>query len=74
MTSSDRDGPAEGKPFEQFADRYDAWFDRERGHRIFGVEAQCLRALLEGVPRPWLEVGVGTGRFAHALGDRKSVV
>jgi ubiquinone/menaquinone biosynthesis C-methylase UbiE len=55
-------------PFEQLASRYDAWFDGERGRRIFPVEVACLRGLLAGVPRPWLEVGVGTGRFAAALG------
>ncbi|MBN1912232.1 MAG: class I SAM-dependent methyltransferase [Pirellulales bacterium] len=27
----------------------------------------CLRQLCHDLPRPWLEVGVGTGRFAHAL-------
>jgi len=31
------------------------------------VEAGCIRDLLEEAPRPWLEVGVGTGRFAAAL-------
>jgi len=54
-------------PFEQLADRYDRWFDSEKGGRIFRVEAQCIRDLLVGVSRPWLEVGVGTGRFAAAL-------
>lgn len=54
-------------PFEQLAARYDGWFDSPRGRRIFGVEAACIRGLLEGMPRPWLEVGLGTGRFAAAL-------
>jgi len=54
-------------PFERLANRYDAWFDSEKGRRIFQVEANCLRDLLEETPRPWLEVGVGTGRFAAAL-------
>lgn len=54
--------------FDNLADRYDAWFDSPDGAPIFAAEVRCVRALLEGVPRPWLEVGVGTGRFAEALG------
>jgi ubiquinone/menaquinone biosynthesis C-methylase UbiE len=54
-------------PFDELADRYDQWFDSEKGHRIFRVEAECVRDLLVYMPRPWLEVGVGTGRFAAAL-------
>ena len=54
-------------PFERLADRYDAWFENKKGRRIFRVEVDCLRDLLEETPRPWLEVGVGTGRFAAAL-------
>jgi ubiquinone/menaquinone biosynthesis C-methylase UbiE len=53
--------------FERLAARYDGWFDSARGRRIFGVEAGCIRDLLEEMPRPWLEVGIGTGRFAAAL-------
>lgn len=55
------------EPFERHARRYDAWFDHERGRRIFPVEVACLRKILYDLPRPWLEVGVGTGRFASAL-------
>jgi len=55
------------KPFERLADRYDAWFDSDKGRRVFRVEVECIRDLLEEMPRPWLEVGVGTGRFAAAL-------
>ncbi|MCK5806545.1 MAG: class I SAM-dependent methyltransferase, partial [Lentisphaeria bacterium] len=55
------------QPFEQLAERYDAWFDTERGARVFRVEAQCIGDLLVDRPRPWLEVGVGTGRFAAML-------
>ena len=54
--------------FDNLADRYDAWFDSPDGAPIFAAEARCVRALLEGAPRPWLEVGVGTGRFAETLG------
>jgi len=54
--------------FDELAQRYDAWFESEQGAPIFAAEVECVRRLLEGVPRPWLEVGVGTGRFAEALG------
>ena len=55
-------------PFERLAERYDAWFETEKGHRIFRVEVDCIRDLLEEMSRPWLEIGVGTGRFAAAIG------
>jgi SAM-dependent methyltransferase len=46
---------------------YDAWFDKE-GSPIFFIEVQAFRELLPSLPKPWLEVGVGSGRFAEALG------
>jgi len=54
--------------FEHEAARYDAWFDSERGKMLFASEVLCLRQLSGALPRPWLEIGVGTGRFAGALG------
>jgi SAM-dependent methyltransferase len=54
--------------FDREAARYDAWFDSERGRPLFESEVLCLRQLSAGLRRPWLEVGVGTGRFAEALG------
>jgi len=54
--------------FDTHADDYDAWYDNEPGNTIFGMEVACLRPLLHGYPRPYLEVGVGSGRFAQALG------
>lgn len=54
--------------FDRLAERYDAWYDRPPGSTIFPLEVACLQSLLDGLPRPWLEVGVGTGRFASALG------
>lgn len=55
-------------PFDRLPDKYDQWFESPRGRAIFQVEAKCLRGLLVDVPHPWLEAGVGTGRFAAALG------
>ena len=54
--------------FDEQADRYDAWYDTPAGARAFAEEVGALRPLLAGLPRPWLEVGVGTGRFARTLG------
>ncbi|MBN1863938.1 MAG: class I SAM-dependent methyltransferase [Victivallales bacterium] len=59
--------PERWEPFERLASRYDAWFDIAGHRRIFEAEVACIRDLLGGVPRPWLEIGVGTGRFASAL-------
>ena len=54
--------------FDRETARYDAWFDSESGQAIFASEVACLWRLCSGLRRPWLEVGVGTGRFAEALG------
>jgi SAM-dependent methyltransferase len=55
-------------PFDELAERYDAWFAGEEGKLIFQIELAALRSTLKGLPWPWLEVGVGSGRFAQALG------
>lgn len=55
-------------PFDESAEHYDAWFDSPHGRAVFESEAGCLRPLVTDAFRPWLEVGVGTGRFAKALG------
>jgi ubiquinone/menaquinone biosynthesis C-methylase UbiE len=53
--------------FDQQADRYDAWYDSPAGRAAFDDEVEALRPLLHDLPRPWLEVGVGTGRIAAIL-------
>jgi SAM-dependent methyltransferase len=60
--------PNRWKPFDEHVVQYDAWFESESGRIIFSQELACLRM---GVPHPtgrWLEIGVGTGRFAAMLG------
>lgn len=57
----------EDSPFEAFAEKYDSWFDRE-GKTIFQTEALAFRQVLPSLPRPWIEIGIGSGRFAEALG------
>ena len=54
--------------FEELAVRYDAWYDSAHGQLLFDLELACLRPLLPPEPGPRLEVGVGSGRFAAALG------
>jgi len=54
-------------PFDELASEYDAWFDGD-GSLIFFIEAQAFRTLLPDLPKPWFEIGVGSGRFAQALG------
>ncbi|MBE0479982.1 MAG: class I SAM-dependent methyltransferase [Dehalococcoidia bacterium] len=59
-------------PFDDLGLEYDAWFDEE-GSLIFFVEVQAFKPLLNSLPRPWLEIGVGSGRFAQALGIETGV-
>jgi len=56
-----------GSPFDNLASEYDAWFDKD-GSLIFFIELQAFKTLLPSLPKPWLEIGVGSGRFAQALG------
>jgi SAM-dependent methyltransferase len=53
--------------FDSLASDYDAWFEEE-GRLIFASEVEALRQALPLLPKPWIEVGVGSGRFAQALG------
>lgn len=54
-------------PFDILASEYDVWFERD-GKPIFDIEVEAFQKLLPLLPKPWLEVGVGSGRFAQALG------
>jgi SAM-dependent methyltransferase len=59
-------------PFDDLALEYDAWFDGE-GSLPFAIEVQALKGLLPSLPKPWLEIGVGSGRFAQVLGIETGV-
>ena len=50
------------------AAKYDRWYETEVGKVILAMEVDCLRPLLRRHKRPYLEIGVGSGRFAQALG------
>jgi len=54
-------------PFNDLASEYDQWFDKE-GRAVFLTELRALAELTPELPKPWLEIGVGSGRFAQALG------
>jgi len=54
--------------FNRLYQRYDEWFDSFPGKKIFELEIRCAKKAFQGIPKPWLEVGVGTGRFAEKLG------
>jgi SAM-dependent methyltransferase len=54
--------------FDTFVERYDAWFDSPFGKSAFELEKTCITPLCRDVKGPSLEIGVGTGRFAEALG------
>lgn len=60
----------ERKPdiFDTEAADYDLWFDSPEGSILFGNELAAIRLLWRSDWHPALEVGVGTGRFAQALG------
>jgi len=53
--------------FDTFVERYDAWFDSPFGSSAFKLEKSCIASLCRNLKRPFLEIGVGTGRFAEAL-------
>jgi len=57
----------EASPFDTLASAYDAWFEEE-GKLIFAIELKTFQQVLPLLPKPWLEVGVGSGRFGQALG------
>jgi len=59
-------------PFDEMAEKYDSWYDT-KGKLAFQIELAALKPLSPELPKPWIEVGVGTGRFAKELGIPKGV-
>jgi ubiquinone/menaquinone biosynthesis C-methylase UbiE len=51
--------------FDERAAEYDAWFENSL---LFAIERAALQELVTPLLGPKLEVGVGPGRFAEALG------
>ena len=62
----------EASLFDHLASEYDAWFEGEE-KLIFAIEVKAFQEVLPLLPKPWLEVGVGSGRFAQALGIETGV-
>jgi len=58
--------------FDSLAAEYDAWFDG-RGKLLFEIEVRAFHEVLPLLPEPWLEAGVGSGRFARALGIKTGI-
>ena len=52
--------------FDSLAVAYDAWFEQE-GRLVFASELEALRQIMPSLPKPWIEIGAGSGRFAQAL-------
>ncbi len=54
--------------FDQLASEYDKWYDK-RGRYIYQLEVETLRKVIElhDLKRPFIELGVGSGRFAEPL-------
>lgn len=50
--------------FDALAGEYDSWFDN---NPLFDIELAALLAVKEKLAHPFLEIGVGPGRFAEAL-------
>ncbi len=55
--------------FDLFTDKYDAWYDSDEGRFLYESELTCIRPVVECSPKPILEIGVGTGRFAMHFPD-----
>jgi len=53
--------------FDTFVKRYDKWYDKPFGKSAFRLEKDCIEFLCGDLAKPFLELGVGTGRFAVAL-------
>ncbi|MEW6417591.1 MAG: class I SAM-dependent methyltransferase [Nitrospirota bacterium] len=56
------------KAFDLYTEDYDKWFDSPEGRMLFKMEVEAVRLLMKGLRKPFLEIGVGTGRFAKELG------
>lgn len=53
--------------FDTHSARYDQWYDSLAGQLLFNAEVGCLQQLGGTFSGRWLEIGVGTGRFASEL-------
>jgi len=59
--------------FSLYAEDYDRWFDGPNGRMLFELEVKAVKVLMKDLVPPFLEIGVGSGRLAAALGIRYGV-
>jgi ubiquinone/menaquinone biosynthesis C-methylase UbiE len=57
--------------FDTHAGEYDAWYDKYPA--VFQSEAEAIRSMLPPGNSFGIEVGLGTGRFAKALGIKEGI-
>ncbi|HTL82509.1 MAG TPA: class I SAM-dependent methyltransferase [Bacteroidia bacterium] len=57
--------------FEKHVVEYDKWFDKYSA--VFQSEVEALRQMLPSGESHGIEVGLGTGRFAKALGIKEGI-
>ena len=57
---------AKTDPFDKHSDKYDKWFEVHAD--LYALELAAIRELLPESLGKSLEVGVGSGKFAHPLG------
>ncbi|MEZ0361265.1 MAG: class I SAM-dependent methyltransferase [Hydrogenobacter sp.] len=60
------------KVFDDYAFKYDEWYEKPFGKSAYSLELECLKNLHIQVDSS-LEIGVGSGRFASMLGIKYGV-
>jgi len=58
--------------FDEYAQAYDLWYEKPFGMSAYKLELECLKKLYQQSEIS-LEIGVGSGRFAFALGVRYGI-
>jgi SAM-dependent methyltransferase len=53
------------KPFDQYSDGYDEWFDAH--HEVYQAELETIGDMIPSLQPKGFDVGVGSGRFAAPL-------
>jgi SAM-dependent methyltransferase len=59
------------KPFDNYSDEYDRWFDENE--KAYQSEVLAMKELIPESFEKGVEIGVGTGRFATRLGIQEGV-
>lgn len=73
MDRLSKDTASAAEAFSRHAEEYDQWFDSTVGRMLFQMELAAVRLLMKDLVLPFLEIGVGSGRFAKALGIRYGI-